>query len=299
MQAEIEYQMHDLPELKLPLTSKNCLFIGSGDSYAAALAAQYLSGGRALCCHPADVISNPTMVNEHDAYIVSISGNTKANILAAMAAKKKGSLTTAITARRASKLASACDRVIELKYRSAGTATSGTISFTSSLLACASLATKIHLPSGIDKIYRQSEKQAKRIADRIDSKGSYLILGDSLLYPVALYGALKFNEVFGASAVPYHAEEFCHSPIFSARKSDQIIVIGAENGNKKLDKRLNQEGFSSVHVNFSGAGIGLLLQSTFFMQLLILKSARKRGLADCYFLRNKKLLRTSSDFIYG
>ena len=148
-------------------------------------------------------------------------------------------------------------------------------------------------------MYRQSEKQADKIAGRIGSKGSYLILGDSLLYPVALYGALKFNEVFGARAVSYPAEEYCHSPIFGARKSDQIIVMGAENGNKKLDKRLNQEGFSSVHINFNGTGIELLLQSIFFMQLLVLKLARKRGLAECYFLRNKKLLRTSSDFIYG
>ncbi len=133
----------------------------------------------------------------------------------------------------------------------------------------------------------------------IGNKGSYLILGDGLVYPVALYGALKFNEVFGARAVPYPAEEFCHSPIFSIRKSDQIIVIAAENDNKKLDKRLNQERFSSAYINFNGTGIELLLQSIFFMQLLILKLARLRGLADCYFLKNKKLLRTSSDFIYG
>jgi fructoselysine-6-P-deglycase FrlB-like protein len=299
MQAEIEYQTRDLSKLKLPPASKNCILIGSGDSFAAALAAQYLSDSHALCCHPADVISNPSIVDGRDAYIVSISGNTKANILAARAAKERGVNTIAITARPASRLADACDRVIELKYRNAGTATAGTISFTSSLLVCALLATKIRLPPSIDKIYQQAEKQANRIAARIGNKGRYLILGDSLLYPVALYGALKFNEVFGARAVPYPAEEFCHSPIFSARKSDQIIVIGAEKDSKKLNNRLSQEGFSSVHVNFDGTGIELLLQSIFFTQLLVLKLARKRGLDDCYFLKNKKLLKMSSDFIFG
>jgi hypothetical protein len=114
-----------------------------------------------------------------------------------------------------------------------------------------------------------------------------------------LYGALKFNEVFGARAVPYPAEEFCHSPIFSIRKSDQIIMIGAEKDGKELEKRLNKEGLSSVHINFDGIGIELLLQSIFFMQLLVFKLARKRGLDDCYFLKNKKLLKISSDFIYG
>jgi hypothetical protein len=67
----------------------------------------------------------------------------------------------------------------------------------------------------------------------------------------------------------------------------------------QLSQRLSLEGFSSVHVDFKSAGIGLLLQSTFFMQLLVLKLAQRRGLTSCYFLKNKKLLRMSSDFIYG
>jgi fructoselysine-6-P-deglycase FrlB-like protein len=299
MQAEIEYQIQDLPKLKPPSTSKNCIFIGSGDSFAAGLAAQHLSCNHAFCCHPTDVISNPSIVEGSDVYIVSISGNTKANILAARAAKNYSARTSAITAKPASRLANICDRVIELKYRSAGIATAGTISFTSSLLVCASLATKIRIPQSIDKIYQQAEKQAVSSAQRISNKGSYLILGDSLLYPVALYGALKFNEVFGARAISYPAEEFCHSPIFSARKGDQIIVLGTKNGNKKLDERLNKEGFSSVHIAFDTTSIDLLLQLIFFMQLLVLKLARKCEFDDCYFLKKKKLLRMSSDFIYG
>jgi hypothetical protein len=74
--------------------------------------------------------------------------------------------------------------------------------------------------------------------------------------------------------------------------------MGSKNDGKEIDKRLNQEGFSSVHINFD-TGIELLLQSIFFMQLLVLKLARKHGLDDCYFLKYKKLLKISSDFIYG
>jgi len=298
MQAEIEYQIQDLPRSNLLSADRNCIFVGSGDSHAAARAAQYISGSHALCCHPIDVVYNPSVVDGRDVYVVSISGNTKANVLAARAAKKHGARTTAITARPSSRLAKACDHVIELKYRSAGITTAGTISFTSSLLTCASLAANIKVPTNLSKTYRQAEKQAGRAADRIGSKGSYLILGDSLLYPVALYGALKFNEVFGARAVPYPLEEFCHSPLFGARKSDQIIVMG-KNGGMKLDKRLTQEGFSSVHVNFDSTGIELLLQSVFFIQLLVLRLARKRKISDCHFLKNKKLLKMSSNFIYG
>jgi hypothetical protein len=65
-----------------------------------------------------------------------------------------------------------------------------------------------------------------------------------------------------------------------------------------LDQRLSGEGFSSLHVDFKGAGIGLLMQSVFFMQLLVLKLAQRRRLTSCYFTKNKKVLRISSDFIY-
>jgi fructoselysine-6-P-deglycase FrlB-like protein len=292
MQAEIEYQVHDLQKQDLPLQSRNCLFVGSGDSYVAGLAAQYFSGGRALCCYPTDLIQNPSVADSRNVYVVSISGNTKANILAAKIAKKQGARTTAITAKPASALAKACDQVIELKYRSMSVTTAGTISFTSSMLACVSLAEKVRLPD-LGRIYRQAQNQADQPARKID-KNSYFVLGDGILYPVAIYGALKLNEVFGARAVAYPAEEFCHSPLFSVKKSDQVIALNAE----QLSRRLNREGFSSINVDFKGGGIELLLRSAFFMQLLILKLSQRRGLAGCYFLRNKKLLRTSSDFIY-
>jgi glucosamine--fructose-6-phosphate aminotransferase (isomerizing) len=293
MQAEIEYQLRDLQKQHLPAPDKHCLFAGSGDSYVAGLAAQYLSGGRALCCYPTDLVQNPSMTHGRNVYIVSISGNTKANVLAARAARKAGARTTTITARPAGKLAKACDRVIELKYKSVGVTTAGTISFMSNMLACTALATRVKLPANLGMIYKQAEGKARQSANKI-SKGTYFILGDGILYPAAVYGALKFNEVFGAKAFPYPAEEFCHSPLFSLKKGDQVIVMGKS----KLDQRLNNEGFSSVHADFKGAGIGLLLQSVFFMQLLVLKLAQRRGLTSCYFTKNKKLFKTSSDFIY-
>lgn len=292
MQAEIGYQVHDLQKQDLPLQSRNCLLVGSGDSYVAGLAAQYFSGGRALCCYPTDLIQNPSVADGRNVYVVSISGSTKANILAAKIAKKQGARTTAITAKPASALARGCDQVIELKYRSAGVTTAGTISFTSSMLACISLAEKIQLPD-LGRVYRQAQSQADRIVRKID-KNRYFMLGDGILYPVAIYGALKLNEVFGARTVAYPTEEFCHSPLFSIKKSDQVIALNAE----QLSTRLNRDGFSSINVDFKGGGIELLLRSAFFMQLLILKLAQRRALAGCYFLKNKKLLRTSSDFIY-
>jgi glutamine---fructose-6-phosphate transaminase (isomerizing) len=309
MQAEIEYQVQDLHNLNLSSPwVRDSLFVGSGDSYVAGLAAQYFSGSHAICCYPIDIIKNPSLVERRNLFIVSISGNTLANILAAKIAKKHGvSKITALTARPSSRLAKSCDQTIELKYRNTGIITAGTISFVASMIKCISLTIQLRLPSDLRKIYNRAEKQAEQVISKIDNKSrtsssnsSYFILGNGQLHAIAMYGALKFNEVFGASAMVYPVEEFCHSPLFSIKETDQAIVLGDnDDNNRKLSKRLNEEGFSSVHVRFKNTGIELLLQATFFIQLLVLKLAQKYGLTSCHFLSNKKLLRVSSDFIYG
>jgi fructoselysine-6-P-deglycase FrlB-like protein len=311
MQAEIEYQVQDLYKLELSSPVSNCLFVGSGDSYIAGLAAQYFSGSHAICCSPIDIIKNHLLVKRRNLFVVSISGNTQANILAAKIARKHGVGTiSALTTRSSSRLAKSCDQTIELKYKNTGITTAGTISFTASMIKCISLSTELQLPSNLRKMYNRAEKQAKHAISKIDDKSnsssssstSYFILGNSQLHAIAMYGALKFNEVFGAKAMAYPAEEFCHSPLFSIKETDQAIVLGGEDddddNSRKLSKRLNEEGFSSVHVGFKRTGIELLLQATFFIQLFVLKLAQKYGLTSCYFLRNKKLLRVSSDFIY-
>ena len=310
MQAEIEYQVQDLHKLDLSSPVSNCLFVGSGDSYIAGLAAQYFSGSRAICCSPIDIIKNPLLVKRRNLFVVSISGNTQANILAAKIAKKHGVGTiSALTARSSSRLAKSCDQTIELKYKNTGITTAGTISFTASMIKCISLSTELQLPSNLRKMYNRAENQAKQAISKIDDKSnssstSYFILGNSQLHAIAMYGALKFNEVFGAKAMAYPTEEFCHSPLFSIKETDQAIVLGGEeeddddDNSSKLSKRLNEEGFASVHVGFKPTGIELLLQATFFIQLFVLKLAQKYSLTSCYFLRNEKLLRVSSDFIY-
>lgn len=323
MQAEIEYQVQDLCRLDLssssstssPNPASNCLFVGSGDSYIAGLAAQYFSGSHSICCYPIDIIRNPSLIKGRKLYIISISGNTQANILAAKIAKKHGASTvTALTARSSSRLAKSCDQTIELRYRNTGIVTAGTISFTASMIKCISLSTQLHiLSTDLKKLYKDAEKQAEQVMSKVDHKKSskfaidgsnsnnrtFYLLGDGQLYAIAKYGTLKFNEVFGAKALAYPAEEFCHSPLFSIKEVDQAIVLGDANGsNRKISKRLNEEGFLSFYVEFKNTGIELLLQATFFVQILVLKLAQKYSLTNCHFLRNKKLVKMSSDFIY-
>jgi fructoselysine-6-P-deglycase FrlB-like protein len=159
MQAEIEYQVRGLHKLDLSSPIDNCLFVGSGDSYIAGLAAQYFSGSHAICCSPIDIIKNPLLVKRRNLFIVSISGNTHANILAAKIAKKHGaSAISALTARASSRLAKSCDQIIELKYKNTGITTAGTIGFTASMIACISLCTELQLPSNLRKMYNRAAK---------------------------------------------------------------------------------------------------------------------------------------------
>ena len=302
MESEIGFQLHDLPVIALQAREKNCLFVGSGDSYAACLIAQLASGSKALSCHPLDLVRDPSAADGRAVYVVSVSGKTRANILAAKTAKKRGMRTVAITANPASPLASYCDEVIHLRYTHSPITTAGTISFAASVITCLSLAIKFRFPKNMSKLLTAAERQAEGFVRWMKAaRKSYFVLGDGVLFPVALYGAMKLNEVIGSRAVAYPAEEFCHSPLFSITKKDAVIVLGVQGGSlSSLANRLVTAGFDSRFVQISdGEILETILHSTFFVQLLALKIAQKMKLKECYFLRNRQLRRISSDFIYG
>ncbi len=302
MEKEIEHQLHDLKNFEIERKFDKCLFVGSGDSYVASLAAEYASGYSSRCCYPMQLVLNPVLADNRTVCIVSISGKTRANLLAAQVAKRHHVFALAVTANPGSLLASACDQVVELKYSSEGVATAGTASFASSMAACVQLATKLRFPADMAGLFAEAKILAKRIARKISScKGSYFILGSGPLFPSAVYGSLKFHEVLGAKAFPYCAEEFCHSPLFSIGTKDSMIIMGTGNDNNKvLDAKLRGRGFTSAYVNFGAKNvIELLFESTFFLQHLILRIALERKLTECFFIRKQALLKMSSDFIYG
>ncbi|HEY8140501.1 MAG TPA: hypothetical protein VIE86_05400, partial [Nitrososphaera sp.] len=169
------------------------------------------------------------------------------------------------------------------------------------LIACLSIATRLLIPKNINRLFSRASIQAEEAATGLGSGGSNVLLGNGPLFPIAAYGAFKFNEVLGEKALYYSGEEFCHSPIFSVKNSDNILVLGGKKDNSEaLDLRLRKEGFNSCYIDFDqGSAVDALIQSTFFVQLLALSIAKTRGVTDCYFLKNKKLLNVSSDFIYG
>ena len=307
METEIEYQREDLKKLELPrqqTCTDNCVITGSGDSYVASSIARYVSGYKAICCHPMDIALNPDMVKNRRVYLVSASGTTRATILAAKVAKKFALRTIAITTRPESPLAKSSDDLILIRYNHASIPTSGTIGFTASMLCCVSLVCTVEL-SKVKKIYNESFALADSLTNyKIKRSSSHVFLGNGILFPAALYGSLKMNEVFGVPSVAYSLDEFCHSPIFSIKSNDRIIILGNNvrefSVSKTIINQLDKMDVLTLYIDCRKRSMmDSLLKSIFFLQLYAVKLALKNRLKDCYFLRNERLLALSSKLIYG
>jgi len=157
METEIEYQTEDLEKLEFPRRQTDiddCVITGSGDSYVASLIARYVSGYKARCCHPMDIVLNPAIARNRKVYLVSVSGATKATLRAARVAKISALKTIAITTRPESPLARSSDELISIRYKSTSIPTSGTIGFTASMLCCLSLVCKVNL-TNVKNIYNE------------------------------------------------------------------------------------------------------------------------------------------------
>ena len=310
MNLEIQYQVKELDRLKLAkqIDYQQCVMTGSGDSYVATSIASYASSYKALACRPVEIILNPNILAGRELYIVSVSGNTAYNILAAKVAKQRKVKTTAITANPKSDLAKTCDEVIQMQFKNTHSLTSGTLSFLCTMLVCLSLVGKVHLDfRDIKRLFAKASKDVDMLLSKIpENLSSLLFLGDAMLFPVACYGALKINEVLGYKSLAYSVEDFCHAPLFSINKSDLIVILESLdlhrariNIGKKLIQKLNELYIPAFYVDCSGPSSTFdLLRGVFFVQLLAVKKALINGITECYFVENKALLKASSELIY-
>ncbi len=308
METEIGYQLTDLEKLELPRSQTSfddCVITGSGDSYVASLVAKYVSGHHVVSCHPMDIVFNPAIVRNRKVYLVSISGRTRATICAAKVAKKNALRTIAVTKRPDSPLAKCSDDIISIQYNSTNIPTSGTIGFTASMLYCLSLVSKVDYMSNVKNIYEESIGPADLLSNcKLESSTSHIFLGNGIFFPAALYGSLKMNEVFGVRSFAYSLDEFCHSPIFSIKNKDRIIIVGSDthdlNVSKRITNQLSEINILTFYVDCRNRSmVESLLKSIFFLQQYVVKLAVKNRLKDCSFLKNQRLLSLSSQLIYG
>ena len=294
------------------------IFAGCGDSLAAAMLAEYFSGWRSRAADPSDLAEEgpaPASLppERRVPYLVSVSGETAANVRAAGACRNA----MAVTANPDSRLAAlASGRVVPLDFPRTGVSTAGSISFVSSVLACLSLVN----PGALRPLAGHARpvfERAERDAAQIDIRGSLYILGGAMTYPLAMYAAAKFYEVLGYDARYARTEQFSHMEVFSAHEGDTVMLFEEPRGRMSdLAGSLKEAGLHAFCVSppdsaaaagdRDGAGGGRgqcadasrVLYYAFLSQLLTLKIADGSGAAECHYVSDARLRGASNAAIY-
>ena len=201
-------------------------------------------------------------------------------------------------------------KVILLDYQKPSLPTSGTLGFMLTTMTALALVKKSNRVINTKKVYENAQELSNDIIDKIKKYFSFSIdqsiffLGTSTLFPISCYGSLKINEVLGLKSAAFSIEHFCHSPLFSLRDKDILLIFSSKNQyiNKKatrLNFLLNKQKFYSflIEIPFN-TNMEILFFSSLFVQLLVYGLAKEKKLKNCYFLENKGLLEISSDLIY-
>ena len=296
LKLDFKSQIRELGNINNKKICDDCVFVGSGDSYVAGLIVEYLTAHRCRCYTPSDLIRS-RILDDKTYCFISVTGRTKANIELARFATESGVRTIAVTANQNSKLAEVCKEVVPLELAKANGPTTGFSAFVANIVTCLQIA-GITVPKKLDNWHKKGIELSLTLLDStyLPSKLVYL-LGNNILYPVALYASLKMLEFFGTTAIAHKLEEFCHSPIFGIKKSHDVWILGHKEEQVKL--RLEKLG---IHLNYFELYNPIILtelfQSIFFVQKLILLLAERQGCSQLHYLVKEDILKASSDLIY-
>lgn len=272
--------------------------VGAGDSYAASLCASFLAGPRVRAWDPYSLTQSLESARGRTVCIISISGETTANIDLARALKGVAKRTAAITSNPQSRLAKAVGyNIVALPYDPPGKSP-GVASF-----ACALAAALKVCGFDPDIDFRDALSRARKESKRIKiarGTGVTHFVGNNEAYALGIYGAAKVYEFLGARAQASMLEEFSHMELFSLSPSDCVNVIESPDGTKgeRLAEKLKDAGYDVSLVRPEGGKVERLYNLVFAIQMAAIVAAKKRGIAAPYFLTAKKKLRISDEMIY-
>lgn len=300
LDAEVARQPGELARYgrtTLPKAARGSVFVGAGDSYAAALAGFYASKGRCIAVDPYALASEPEVARGVDAFFISVSGKTASNVLALSKVRGIARKTTALTAVEGSPLAKGADEVVALPFRYAPRAP-GFLSFSLSALAVLKM-TGISGPSDFEGVFERAKADSRGL---LTAKGTIYFLGNSLAHAASLYASAKVFELLGLRAHAEALEEFSHMELFSMGPSDSVNIFSAFDPGGlagKLRGALSKEGYRSVAVPARGQStLESFFHCVFVSQLWSLAEARRAGLTKPSFLGGKRRLRVSDSMIY-
>jgi glutamine---fructose-6-phosphate transaminase (isomerizing) len=237
-------------------------FSGSGTSYHAALASQYLMSS--LSALPTNTIS----ASEFDAWVRAPSGNR--NVLIAISqsgesvdvlsavetAKKRGIRSVAITNAPSSPLAEASDFAV-LTQAGPEKAVTATKTFVCCVAASFLLALELietsqsylgtdrglsvlrqelaNSPQAVQETIELCIDRARVAANSYREHSLFFLLGRGANYVTALEGALKLKESCNVMAEGQAAREFLHGPMQLVDKSTPVIAISTKGDYESLE----------------------------------------------------------------
>ncbi|HEY6282660.1 MAG TPA: SIS domain-containing protein [Nitrososphaerales archaeon] len=282
---------------EMPKASKGSIFVGAGDSYAAALAGVLASNGACMGFDPYTIAAVPEMARGREVFFISVSGRTSSNLLAARRVRRLAKRTTSLTAVPDSKLAALTDRTVALPMTYVPK-TPGMLSFSLSLLAVLRIA---HMDGACDFERAFASARSDRRGFSFGGGTTYF-LGNSLGFPVALYAAAKTYEFLGIRAHAELLEEFSHLELFSLKRSDSVNLFGCfdpSRMSRKLAKALAGHEYTSRQMPARGkSDLERIFHSVFASQLAVLDCAEAAGLTEPRFLSARDRLDVSDTMIY-
>ena len=296
LRLDFNTQVSELGKIDNDSISDNLIFVGSGDSYVAGLIVEYLTNHKCKCYSPSDLF-NSDLSKDRTYCLVSVTGKTKANISVAKSASQAGCKTVAITFNENSKLAQVCDKIIHPSLKRAHTPTAGFGTFVANAVTCLQLA-GIKVPKKFKMWYQNGVKKSQSVLDSLVlPTDTVFVLGNNTLYPIALYASFQLAEFFGTAAMAHKLEEFCHSPIFGLKKSDNVWILGQNE--KRYSSRLERSGLLDSYIELYSSDVqSQVFQSIFLVQNLMLLLAGRYGYKELQYLLKEDILKVSSDIIY-
>jgi fructoselysine-6-P-deglycase FrlB-like protein len=297
LKLDFDSQIRELNKMDNEKIFDDCIYVGSGDSYVAGLIAEFLTDHKCKCYSPSDLL-NSRLLEDKTYCFISVTGKTKANIELARRATELGVKTLAVTFNQDSKLAEVCKEVVPVNITKVHTPTAGFRTFVANVITCLQIA-GVRVPSKFEMWHKKGvELSLKFLNSTVLPAETLYLLGNNILFAIALYTSIQMAEFFGSTAVAYKLEEFCHSPIFGLNKSHCVWVLGQNE--EQIRRRLNKLGLHFSYVELSNKDIFTqLFVSIFFVQNLILLLAEKYGYTELQYLTMKDVLKASSDIIYG
>ncbi|MCD6428444.1 MAG: SIS domain-containing protein [Desulfurococcales archaeon] len=276
---------------------------GAGDSFAAALATQYLSSFRFVAVDPLSLVyyAGRAQTPKQVAIAISYKGRTREVVKATSKLKSLGWRVIAITSDSSSPLASAAGEVASIMQTNEALPV-GVSSFIAMVTALAKLL-------GIELNLNSLESKLKDVADlepevcgSVSTKGisEVIAVGEGSGFAAAYFTCLKFYETLCMPCRAYPLEEFLHAPIYSMSRNALTVIYPSEKSQKAahLIEVLSKLGVPYVVTKQMDTTYLNIISGTVQGLKLVLKFITEFDVRTPCYKEKKVLVNSSTPLIY-